>query len=79
MKKSSPYLVAITLDVPGAILVEATDTYIDCYGSTILGKFHATSQQHAIELSQKNLPAAATESTRERLFFHVFELAESTD
>ena len=79
MKKLSPYLVAVTLDVPGAIFDEATDTYTDCYGPTILGKFNATSPQQAIDLSQKNLPAAATESTRVRLFFHVYELAESTD
>ena len=79
MQKSSPYLVAVTLDVPGAILDEDTDTYIDCYGLTILGKVNATSPEQAIELAQTNLPAAATGSAKERLFFHVFELAKTTD
>ena len=77
MIKSSPYLVAVTLDVPGSIFDEATDTYIDCYGLTILGNFNATSPEHAKDLAQRHLPEAATESTRERLFFHVFELAET--
>jgi hypothetical protein len=79
MQKSSPYLVAVTLDVPGAILDEATDSYIDCNGLTILGNFNATSPQHAIELSHSQLPSDLTESTKERLFFHVFELADTTD
>ena len=79
MKKSSPYLVAVTLDVPGAIFDEATDTYIDCYGLTILGKFNATSPEHAKDLAQTHLPEAATGTARESLFFQVLKLAETTE
>lgn len=79
MKNQSTYLVAITLDVPGAIHDINSDTYIECYGPTILGKFKAESQQDARELSLSHLPQEAVKSAKENLSFHVFELAESME
>lgn len=79
MKTQSTYLVAIALDVPGAIHDENSDSYIECHGLTILGKFNAESHHDAIELSLSALPQEAVNSCKENLSFHVFELAEPTE